>query len=275
MNSKKHQARKKFKTGFTLVEFVAAVSMLAVGMLAVTKAYHNIAKSNQFARDRAIVSTFIQEEMELLRKIPYNDLLATSTSTVLNETAFTPSIPYDSIYTKTMTRSGITFDRLVYVQKATEAAGVFVTTVSTAPDVGLKLLNVTGVWTEGGGKKKVQNASLYTVLGSTGPPATPTMGTIKGNVLKNSSPITTGVLVVISTTSPTASPPALSSTTPSRCYVGSSIENGTYELSVLGGGLSYFVWGYYYTSSGTITTADQSGITVGAGGTTSGINLSW
>lgn len=106
-------------------------------------------------------------------------------------------------------------------------------------------------------------------------------GTVTGNVTQSGSAIKTGVLVVISTAAiPSSGPPALSTATLAAApyYVGSSMEDGTYQIAVRGGSDLYQATGYYTTFNGTIpTTSTRSvtGISVTAGVTTSGVNFSW
>jgi hypothetical protein len=108
------------------------------------------------------------------------------------------------------------------------------------------------------------------------------LGTIRGSVSASGSPISTGVLLVVTTAtlpgSPPA-PPALSSAslTAAAYYLASSLEDGTYSLDVRQG--SYIIYGYYPTvnASGAVTINAQSrtSVTVTAGQTTSGQDFSW
>jgi len=120
-------------------------------------------------------------------------------------------------------------------------------------------------------------AATFTITGA--------LGTVVGNVTQSGSPITTGVLIVITTntlsgTPPT--PPALSSNTltSSPYYVGSSQENGTFSLGVRQStSPAYNIYGYYTTISptGAVTTTSQekTNVQVLSGQTTGPFLLAW
>jgi prepilin-type N-terminal cleavage/methylation domain-containing protein len=107
------------------------------------------------------------------------------------------------------------------------------------------------------------------------------MGTVSGTVSAAGHAIQTGVLVVISTASIAASPPAISSNTLTGAsyYAGSSQEDGSYTIEVRGSTSSvYNVAAYYMRLNGqTVVTSSQtiSNVTVTAGQPTSGKNFSW
>jgi hypothetical protein len=87
------------------------------------------------------------------------------------------------------------------------------------------------------------------------------------------------VLVVCSTSTFTA-PPTINAAalTNGAIYVGNSSEDGTYVLNVRGSTVPYKVYGYYTTyslSTPSTTYRSQSGVTVTAGSTVSGVNLAW
>jgi hypothetical protein len=116
----------------------------------------------------------------------------------------------------------------------------------------------------------------FTIMGA--------LGTITGNVTQGGYPISTGVIVVASSSTLSSGPPDLSSTTltTSSLYAVSSNENGTYSLDVRQSTVAaqaYKVYGYYAVVSSTggvtISSRSLSGVTVTAGQTSSGNNLTW
>lgn len=117
-------------------------------------------------------------------------------------------------------------------------------------------------------------SASFTVTGALGHIA----GTVKTS---DGNPISTGVLLVASTSTVAASPPALSSTTltGSAYYMGASNEDGTFILDVRGDAVNtYKLYGYYTTKIGTtiaVSTQSAVGIAVNQGATTSGVNLTW
>jgi len=106
-------------------------------------------------------------------------------------------------------------------------------------------------------------------------------GSVAGNVTVGGAAIKTGVLVVVSTaTISGTTAPALSTSTLTGApyYTGSSLEDGTYTIPVRGSAETYRIVGYYPRFSGTTVTFSSrtvTGITVNAGATTSGVDLSW
>jgi len=108
------------------------------------------------------------------------------------------------------------------------------------------------------------------------------LGTISGNVTLGGAPISTGVLIVVTTNTLPSGPPILSSSTltTNAYYATSSLENGTYSVQVRQNTSStYYLYGYYETVSPTgvvsIIQKSLSGITIIEGQTVSGENLAW
>lgn len=119
-------------------------------------------------------------------------------------------------------------------------------------------------------------SSTFTVSGA--------MGYISGSVTFGGQPIKTGVLIVVTTTTLTGTPPApptLSSATLTGppFYMVSSIETGAYLAEVRNStSPRYNVYAYYPTPSGataTILSSAAANISVIAGQTTTGVNFSW
>ena len=120
-------------------------------------------------------------------------------------------------------------------------------------------------------------AATFTVTGA--------LGTVSGNVTLSGNPISTGVLLVITTSTLSGSPPAppaLSSNTltSSPYYIGSSREDGSFSVAVRQStSPAYNVYGYYTTigPTGTVTISAKSltSIPVLAGQTTGPFLLQW
>ena len=104
------------------------------------------------------------------------------------------------------------------------------------------------------------------------------MGYITGTVKSGGQPIKTGVLIVVTTTTLTGTPPAppdLSGTGPPY-YLVSSMETGVYTAEAPQA--TYNVYAYYSTPAGafsTIVSSKAANVPVTAGQTTTGINFSW
>jgi len=116
-------------------------------------------------------------------------------------------------------------------------------------------------------------ASTLTITGA--------YGTVSGSVAKSGSAIKTGVLIVVSTTTISGSPPALSSSTLTGApyYSASSLEDGTYSVGVRGSSTTvYRVHAFYSTLNGStpvLSSAAVAGVSITAGVTTSGVNFAW
>ena len=120
-------------------------------------------------------------------------------------------------------------------------------------------------------------AATFTVTGA--------MGTISGSVTSNSAAITTGVLLVITTSTYVGSPPAppvLSSgmLASGAIYLGSSQEDGTYSVSVRQStNPAYNAYAFYTTFSSTGAASfhalELTNIGVLAGSSVTGKNFAW
>jgi len=249
------------RSGFTLVEVMVATVVVGVGVLGFVSVYNSILESTQRTKSHTTAVQLLQEEMEVLKRIPYNNLEVT-TNTYL-ETSFTPPISYGLNYTAAIFKNDIPFQRLIYIQRAEEQGGVIVSTISTAPDLGIKLLTVTLIWTEDQMKKMLQNTSLYSALVATGPATASTVGWIQGAVTTSGAgPLLTGALIVASTNALTATPPPLPSTTGVYC-LGTSLENGFYRVEVPGG--ANYTVGAYNTQILTPTSSNTTFLSSSAG----------
>ncbi|MFN0118269.1 MAG: carboxypeptidase regulatory-like domain-containing protein [Elusimicrobiota bacterium] len=117
------------------------------------------------------------------------------------------------------------------------------------------------------------HAGTFTVTGA--------YGYIRGSVTASGQAINTGVLLIASTSTITGVPPTLSASTLTGAsyYSTNSYEDGSYTLEVRGSTTTtYKVYGYYTTLVGntpTVTSQSATGISVVAGQTVSGTNLSW
>jgi len=107
------------------------------------------------------------------------------------------------------------------------------------------------------------------------------MGSVAGSVTASGKPISSGVLVVVSTGALNLPLPSLSSATlaTSAYYANSSKEDGTYSVDVRSSTSTTYVATAFYmylnNQTPVISSRTVSGITVTGGGTTSGINFSW
>jgi type II secretory pathway pseudopilin PulG len=103
-------------------------------------------------------------------------------------------------------------------------------------------------------------------------------GKISGTLKKGSDPIATGVLVVITTSTITSDPPAVTSTLRTGTniyYDASSSADGSYSVSVPGG-YTYNVYAWYSTvGAASATTTRQSGSAAVTAGQTSTVNFTW
>jgi hypothetical protein len=119
-------------------------------------------------------------------------------------------------------------------------------------------------------------SSTFTISGA--------MGTITGTVKAGGQPIKTGVLIVVTTVTLSGTPPvppvlSTATLTGSPYYLASSMEDGTFSVSVRQSvSPAYNVYGYYAVPSGNvanISSAKVSNVPVTAGQTYSGVNFSW
>lgn len=72
-NSIIFKAHKGFSPGFTLIEVLIALTILAVGFLAVAKMQITGLMSNQYAMVLTEGTTWLQNRMEILMGLPYDD----------------------------------------------------------------------------------------------------------------------------------------------------------------------------------------------------------
>ncbi len=108
------------------------------------------------------------------------------------------------------------------------------------------------------------------------------MGTLSGNVTLSGNPISTGVLIVVTTDTLPGGPPVISSAslTGISYYSASSNENGTFSVQVRQSTFpAYNIYGYYPEISPTgginIVQKSLSNVPILEGQTVSGQNLSW
>jgi len=106
------------------------------------------------------------------------------------------------------------------------------------------------------------------------------MGTIKGTVKAGGQPVTTGALILVSTSSISVTPPAIDASNSSGgtvIYAASSIADGTYSVAVRGSSSPYYIRVFYPTVTAggtTVTSVTASGVTVAPGATVTR-NFSW
>lgn len=135
--------------GFTLVELMVAVSILAIFFLAAISAFFGIGRGILITKTRTIATTLAQEKIESLKNIPYYRLIV-STDTDYDRTYYQPE-------TDIMV-GGTQFERRAYICKVEESAGRL---VETNKDAGLKKIKATVLWNENGEEKTLEVTNLY------------------------------------------------------------------------------------------------------------------
>jgi type II secretory pathway pseudopilin PulG len=110
-------------------------------------------------------------------------------------------------------------------------------------------------------------------------------GTISGSATSGGQKISTGVMIVVTTSTLAGSPPApptisFATLASGSVYLGSTLEDGTYSISVRQSTATlYNLYGYYTTVNSTgaavIQYQELTNISVTAGQTVSGKNLAW
>ncbi len=138
--------------GFTILEVLIAVTMLSVGILAVSSIMGTSIKSSSYSQALTQANNYAQERLETLMSVPYNNLQVTDTTTGrtdlrrnCTQTDATVSRP---VYTCTPTATKDIGNRtyswvyeIIYIDL--DGSG------TASPQVdGLKRVNVTVTWTD-------------------------------------------------------------------------------------------------------------------------------
>jgi prepilin-type N-terminal cleavage/methylation domain-containing protein len=74
--TKKHCGKRNHEQGFTLIEILFAVAVLAFGLLAVSSLQGSAIRGNLMALDRTEAVAWAQTQMESLMALPYNDVVS-------------------------------------------------------------------------------------------------------------------------------------------------------------------------------------------------------
>lgn len=142
--------------GFTLVELMVAVSILAIFFLAAISAFFGIGRGILITKTRTIATTLAQEKIESLKNISYPRLLVTTASDLA-------SYGYDVTHysTETVVVADIDFTRRVVIHKVRERTDGKLEEISpTSTDTGLKKIKVTVIWSERGEEKSLSLSNL-------------------------------------------------------------------------------------------------------------------
>lgn len=174
--------------GFSLVELMIAVSILAIFFLAAISAFFGIGRGIFVSKTRTIATTLAQEKIESLKDISYPRLLVTTDSDLT-------TYGYDNTYypPETISVSDISFTRRVVIHKVREKSDGKLEEVSpTSTDTGLKKIKVTVIWTDRGEEKSL---SLSNLQGN--PDRKATDSTFSGTVYKSGGGTIDGAKVYI------------------------------------------------------------------------------
>src|SRR6185295_14456013 len=77
----KKQAKTKAQRGFTLLETSVALVVMMIGALGVAAVFSYAVHNNTGGRDRISALAVAQQQMELLRNLPFNDAALNATAT--------------------------------------------------------------------------------------------------------------------------------------------------------------------------------------------------
>lgn len=162
--------------GFTLVEVMVAVSIISIAFLAAVSTFNTITNAIQSTKNRTLATNLAQEQIQILRQISYNRIMVTPVTNYRTE--FSTPVPYDIAYypPANILEGGVIYERLTYVQMASEVGGVLKYFGST-PDTGMKAITVSVIWTQRNEKKLLQIKSVVA-----NPDAIKVSAAIKGRV---------------------------------------------------------------------------------------------
>ena len=137
-----------------------ALAIIAIAFVAFMNSFSGIAVAIQTSKTRTLATNLAQEKIQILQQVSYNRLMVTPAPQYRNEV--TPSVPYDATYyvPEVIREGGITFERLTFVQMASDVNGSLVFLGAT-PDTGMKAITVTVLWREKSKTKSLQLKSMY------------------------------------------------------------------------------------------------------------------
>ena len=184
---------RKAGSGMTLVELMIALAILIIGIVGLVNSLAYIQKAVQASKNKTLASHLAQEKMQILKNMPYYQVIATS-SPVHNTTDFAPeSLDYDAGYfpPDEITEGGVSYTRYTYVQAVKEDSGVLTTLAPNIPDTGMKRITITMVWGRGsGGKRKL------TVRGVMANPDTVLANVVFNGIVQTTSSVAIGGAMV-------------------------------------------------------------------------------
>ncbi len=212
----------KKKKGFTLVELMVAVALIAIGIMALVESFKYIHRGIQFSKNRVIASNLAQEKMQIIKERIYYNIAPTTAPLYLSD--FSPAIPYDNSFfpPEDILEAGVNYTRYAYIQNVQEVSGNIVPISPTAPDTGMRQISVTVVWNEGSATKKVEIKSVIT-----------NKDTIMANCVFNGTVRDASTFVPIEN--------ATVNMAENIGYKGTTNSSGFYQISVLPGNYTLYV----------------------------------
>ena len=122
--------------GFTLVEILIAVFILAVALIGLISVTVMIIKSNDFSRRMTTATTLAKDKLEQVKRLPYNNVASGVTTDYFNADSSAGS-------------TGAYFTRII-------------TVTSNTPAANMKTVEVRVQWTWGG----TRHVTLRTIIGA-------------------------------------------------------------------------------------------------------------
>lgn len=171
--------------GVTLVELMIALALITIGIIAMVNSFGFIQKAIQASKNKTLASNLAQEKMQIIKQKVYYQVLVTS-DPAHNTTDFSPeSIDYDTGYfpPENITEAGVTYTRYTLIQVARENSGQIEKLSPSTPDTGMRLINITVMWSQGGVKRKLALRSLMA-----NPDTVMSNAVFNGTVKDNASP---------------------------------------------------------------------------------------
>lgn len=159
----RQSTQSSFNRGISLVEVIVSLAILCGGVVALMGVFGSLAKSITLNRTRTLATTLGQEQIEAVKSMSYYRLRATSTTVVVP--GLTPPVYSDEVnYNEPEVTVGPTvFHRYTTVDKVKKnpATGSLEAVPWSDPDTGLKRIQVTVVWRDGGTVKQFVLSNLY------------------------------------------------------------------------------------------------------------------
>lgn len=158
------------------MEVMVAVSIISIAFLAAVSTFNTVTNAIQSTKNRTLATNLAQEQIQILRQISYNRIMVTPVTNYRTE--FSSPVPYDVAYypPANVLEGGVLYERLTYVQMASEVGGELKYFGST-PDTGMKAVTISVIWTQRNEKKLLQIKSVIA-----NPDAIKVSAAIKGRV---------------------------------------------------------------------------------------------